>query len=248
MSPDERSMLTALFERIRAASGNPRDRDAEALIADGVRAMPFAPYLLAQTVLVQEQALRAANDRVVELEAQLAQQAQAPASGGSFLGGIGKSIFGNDAPRASSLPGYAPARPQNYAQPQQPAYGNSPGPWGSGQMGGGQMQAAPPASSGGGFLKGALGAAAGVAGGVLLADSIRGMMGGGHGSMFSGGGGGLFGQNANAGETVINNYYTDDSALRQQDALSDADQDQDDAQDAAYDSNDNSGSDDSTDV
>ena len=97
---------------------------------------------------------------------------------------------------------------------------------------------APPA--GGGFLHGALGAAAGVAGGVLLADSIRGLFGGhnnpmGIASGVPGFGGSGFGSSGlGGGETVVNNYYGNDSSSQQQaqDALQDQDQDQDDIQDA----------------
>ncbi len=53
MSPEERQLLIGLFDRVRGAAANPRDREAEALIDDAVRAQPYAPYLLAQTVLVQ---------------------------------------------------------------------------------------------------------------------------------------------------------------------------------------------------
>ncbi len=35
MSPEERQLLTALFERVRTASATPRDEDAEALIDQG---------------------------------------------------------------------------------------------------------------------------------------------------------------------------------------------------------------------
>jgi len=259
MSPEERQLLIGLFDRVRGAAANPRDREAEALIDDSVRAQPYAPYLLAQTVLVQEQALRAANDRLQQLEAQVrelqqqaSQIASQPASGG-FLSGLG-SLFGggNPPPRQSPPPSGSPWNQQqgyNNAPPASP-YPSSP--WGQ------QQQYAPPPQAGGpwggqpqsgmfggqpqsgGFLKGALGAAAGVAGGVLLADSIRGLMGGHNNSLgisdgFGGLGNALPGSGGfGGGETVINNYYNDDgSALRAQDAQQDADQDQDDQQDAA---------------
>ncbi len=53
MSPEERQMLTDLFERVRGQANAPRDRDAEALIADAIRTQPYAPYLLTQAVLLQ---------------------------------------------------------------------------------------------------------------------------------------------------------------------------------------------------
>ena len=75
MTPQERQMLADLFERIRSAAGDPRDAEAEAFIAEAVRAQPYAPYVLAQTALVQQHALDAAAQRIQELEARAAQPA-----------------------------------------------------------------------------------------------------------------------------------------------------------------------------
>jgi uncharacterized protein len=254
MSPEERQLLTGLFDRIRSAATTPRDQEAEALIQDATKAQPYAPYYLAQTVLVQDQALRAANDRLQELEGKVkdlekSQAASGPRPGG-FLSGLG-SLFGgssgpSSAPRAPMPPpsgrwSQSPPQdrwqqpPQGYAPP-----GAAPGPWG-GQGG----------SPGGGFLTGALGTAAGVAGGVLLADSIRGLFAGHNNPL--GIGSGFGGSPGLGGETVINNYYdsggqslsqqdatqdaqqdaADDSQFARQDAQQDADQDQDDVQDVS---------------
>jgi hypothetical protein len=226
MSPDERQLLVDLFDRIRQNAKNPRDREAESFIADQVRAQPYAPYLLAQTVIVQDQALRAANERLQQLEQHvrdLEGQGGQQGSGG-FLGSIGSLFGGGDRnPPPSSVPptrwgggpqGGAPGYGQGgYAQ--QGGYGQQQGSYGQPQGGpwpggGPQYQQ----GGGGGFLKGALGAAAGVAGGVLLADSIRGLFHGagnplGIGSGF-GGGAGEFGGGAGefgGGDTVVNNYY-----------------------------------------
>ncbi len=244
MTPQEQQLLADLFGRVRGTANAPRDRDAEAFIADAIRAMPFAPYVLAQTVLVQEEGLRAATERVRQLEAQVgdlqAQGASAPAAT-SFLGGLGKSMFG----ATPSAPA-APAQPSGpwgrmAAPPPQP----SPG-WGASP----QPQPAPwqqpmgSAPAGGGFLKGALGAAAGVAGGVLLADSIRNMMGG-HGTPFGAFGGGAFGGVPGGGETVVNNYYDGsphDGGLSQS-QIADMDHTQDQLQDAADNSDTSGGSD-----
>jgi hypothetical protein len=250
MSPEERQLLTGLFDRIRGAASAPRDQEAEALIQDATRAQPYAPYFLAQTVLVQDQALRAANDRLQELEAKVksleSQAASAPRAGG-FLGGLGSLFGGGPAPRASAPPPPPPppsgrwgqSPPQgNWQQPPQ-GYGQpAPGPWGG-----------PAPSSGGGFLHGALGTAAGVAGGVLLADSIRSLFAGHNNPLGIGTG---FGGGVPGSETIINNYYgSDDQSLHDQDvaqdaqqdayddaqqyadAQQDADQDQDDIQDAS---------------
>ena len=246
MSPEERQLLQGLFDRMQSQANNPRDREAEQLITDNLRQQPYAPYLLSQTVIVQDQALQAANQRLQQLEQQVQElQRNPPAQqgGGSFLSGL----FGGGAasqPAQAQRPvwnqGGAPqgggwgggqAPQQGYAPPQQG------GPWGG-------APAQP--SGGGGFLQGALGAAAGVAGGVLLADSVRGLFGGHNNSLgIASGVPGMGG-----GETVVNNYYGDQSgADARQDAAQDsgdysggggtnadwqqdADQDQDAAQDA----------------
>ena len=213
MSPEERQLLSELFDRVRAQSNAPRDRDAENFIADGVRAQPYAPYLLAQAVIVQDHALRAADQKIQDLQAEighLQQQAQsaAPQSGGSFLGGLFGGGRAAPQPQASAAPSPwgAPPQPQaqqapqpQYYAPPPPQPGPAPSPWGA------------PQPAQGGFLRNAMGAAAGVAGGVLLADSLKGLFsGGGHGAgLFGGGlaGQGLGGQGLGGGETIVNNYY-----------------------------------------
>jgi hypothetical protein len=235
MTPEERQMLASLFERVGSTASTPRDPQAENFIADAVRALPFAPYVLAQTVLVQQQALENASRRLAELEAQAK---AAPQEETSFLGSIGKSLFGGgqsapppprpnyDASAYQRQPAYAPP-PQQQAYAPQP----QPGPWGA-------PQAAAPA--GGGFMQSALTTAAGVAGGVVLAHSLGSLFGGQSGAGLGGFGGGGLG-----GGEVVNNYYEsapDAAGQHAQDVLQDQDQDQDLAQDADYDS---SGGDDS---
>jgi hypothetical protein len=249
MTPEERQLLGGLFQRVASTESTPRDAEAEAFINDSVRQQPHAPYVLAQTVLVQQQALEAATRRLQELEAQTQGQ-NAPQQDTSFLGSLGRSLFGGgqnppppprnnyDASAFAKTPNYnSPPQPQAYApQPpypgQQQPYPTSAGPWG-----------APPPSSGGGFLQNALTTAAGVAGGMVVADSLRGLFGG-HSGFGLGGSslGGLGG-----GETVVNNYYenADPAGQQAQDTLQDMDQDQDDAQDFAdnsggFDNDDNS--------
>ena len=179
MSPDERQMLAGLFQRISAMGGAPRDRDAEAMIGDAVKSLPFAPYVMAQTVLVQEQQLGAASARVLELEAQLRdmQSHAAPADSGGFLGSIGKSLFGGPAPAAPRPSAFnQPPQGGPWGQPQQPPqYQPAPQQYQPGPQY--QQPMGAPQRSGGGFMSGALGAAAGLAGGVLMADSIKGMFG-----------------------------------------------------------------------
>jgi hypothetical protein len=137
--------------------------------------------MLVQSVLVQEQALQAANDRVLELEEQLRsmdQGQQRSGRSGGFLGGFwGNNDRREEAPRQSG------SVPQIGSRATPPAYGaDRPStPWSQGAGAQPQQQQAPAGGGfgGGGFMRSALGTAAGVAGGVLLADSIRNMLGGG---------------------------------------------------------------------
>lgn len=76
--------INGLFDRIEdvARNGTPRDREAEALIQQRLRDYPPAPYYMAQTILIQEQTLQQARERIEQLEAGQASQQ----SGGSWGG------------------------------------------------------------------------------------------------------------------------------------------------------------------
>ena len=212
MTPEERQMLSGLFDRIGAAANGPKDQEADSFINEAMRATPAAGYVLAQTVLVQQQALEAAARRVSELEA----KAAAPQEGG-FLGNIGRSLFGGAATqtpppaaqRGYDARAYEQRDPAGYP-PQRPAYAPPPPPQQGGPWGGAPQPSAF-APQGGGFLQGALQTATGVAGGVLLGNALGGLFGG-HsgGSGLFGGGGSGYGQGETVNETV-NNYYSDDS-------------------------------------
>ncbi len=149
MSPEERQLLQGLFDRMRGSANNPRDREAEALIADNLRQQPYAPYLLSQTVIVQDQALRAANDKLQQLEAQVQQMQgssagapQQPGSGG-FLSGIG-SLFGGGAaaqPQPQARSPWNQGAPQG-GYPQQGGGGYPPPPQQGGPWSGGACPAA----------------------------------------------------------------------------------------------------------
>ena len=51
MTPEERQMLSGLFDRIRGAASGPKDPEAESFIQDAMRTTPAAGYVMAQTVL-----------------------------------------------------------------------------------------------------------------------------------------------------------------------------------------------------
>jgi hypothetical protein len=147
MQSQERDLISGLFGRLQPFESQPRDGEAEALIKDFAARQPAAPYLLVQTVLVQEQALKAAQERIAELEAKAG---AAPAASG-FLG---------SAPKIG--PWGAPAAP-----PASVPSTRSPL----------QAAVAPQQGGGGGFLRSAMATAAGVAGGALLFEGIRNLMG-----------------------------------------------------------------------
>ncbi|MGA7488731.1 MAG: DUF2076 domain-containing protein, partial [Xanthobacteraceae bacterium] len=86
MTPEERNLVIELFDRLTTLEDAQRDPEAERLIKDGLRQAPNAPYALAQTVLVQDEALKRADARIRELEGGAA--AETAARDTSFLGGM----------------------------------------------------------------------------------------------------------------------------------------------------------------
>src|SRR5579859_2719953 len=220
MEPQERDLITTLLTRLESASkaGQPKDSEADALIRQAMTQMPDAPYYLVQTVLIQDLSLHNAQNRIDELEKQLAAASQPPQRTsflGGLLGGGGQQQQGSvppsgpwtRAPQAAppppqyAQPGYAPGYAQpGYAQPGYAPPGYAPP--GYAPMGGGMF-------SGGGnsFLRSAATTAAGVAGGALLFQGISSLFGHSYASGLGGFGGlGGMGMGTGLGETVINNY------------------------------------------
>jgi hypothetical protein len=197
MTPQERQLVDELFDRLSKMENAPRDPDAAAAIAQGLRIAPNAIYPLVQTVLVQDEALRRANSRIQELESQGAPQQQ-QGQGGGFLDTMRGALLGQGQ-GGGSVPNVRPpdvgSRPVwnsgqvlqqagqsdaghydqgGYGQP----YGGPQAPMGGGMMGGGMMGGGMGSAGGGSFLGTAAAAAAGAVGGSLLLNSIRSMMGG----------------------------------------------------------------------
>lgn len=173
ITPEERDLITRLYERLEQAAGQPRDRDAEALIAQLVRGNPAAPYLLTQMALVHEHALRGAQNRIEELERDL--EAAKDGSGerpNSFLGGLLSGTAWARKEPAGSVPRPGP-RPGAITLPREPMVSGSP--W----SGRGSVPAAGPqvyAARGPSFLQSALTTAAGVAGGMMLGNMLANML------------------------------------------------------------------------
>jgi len=164
MQSEEQRLIDGLFGRLKEAETKTGQRDlqAEQQINQHIREQPSAPYYMAQAMIIQEAALKQLDQRVKDLESQIAQQQQNNAnqqSSGGFLAGL----FGGGNRNAPSPREQYQAQQQNNA-----AWNNQP------QAGYAQQQQAAP-SRAGGFLGGALQTAAGVAGGVVLADMLTGM-------------------------------------------------------------------------
>jgi len=154
MDHQDRQAIEQIFGKIAQVEGQAGAPDAQAaeFIRSRINQQPNAPYYMAQTIVVQEQALNAAQGRIQQLEHELASR---PASGGGLLSGL----FGG-----------GQSRPQHY-QPQ-PMQSMPP------HMAPGMGRMAP-GRGGGGFLAGAAQTAMGVAGGVLLGNMISGAFSGG---------------------------------------------------------------------
>jgi hypothetical protein len=99
MNPQESALINELFDRIAQTAGGRRDQEAEQLIASKVAANPHAPYVLAQSTIILQQAVAAAQTKIAALEKQVAESGN---QGGSFLSGM-SNLFGT--------PQSAPARP-----------------------------------------------------------------------------------------------------------------------------------------
>ena len=184
MTPQERDLILGLFQRLKPPPEGDIDNEARELIDGLVRQQPLTPYLLVQTALVQEQALKGAQARIAELEARLAQASGAASAAPaaprrSFLSGL----LGGEAPVRQ-----ADAPPSGYA-PQAAGTPAAPGPWGS--------RGAPS------FLQSALSTAAGVAGGALLFQGIEHMLGYGGGPFA-----GAAGLAQPAEDITVNNFET----------------------------------------
>lgn len=183
MTPEERQLVTGLFERLRQNDHRDRDPEAQELIEAGLVAHPDAPYLMTQLLLLQARALSAAQDKVRALQRDVSYApgaTRSPASEHSFLAGVPQRGPWDVASNSSAAPVSSAKEPRR-----------------------------PVSSSGGSFLRGAVQTAAGVAGGALLFEGINSLLhmgssGWGHGLMpgsFLGGGAPTLVE-----ETVINDY------------------------------------------
>ncbi|MFD2815652.1 DUF2076 domain-containing protein [Paracoccus aerius] len=162
MDHNDRQAIEGLFHKLgQAAQSQPhRDPEAEALIRDLIARNPGAAYYLAQTVIVQEQALNAAQDHIQQLQHQAQPQPRraAACSGGSS----------GAASRKRRDRWFRARSPQPMVSSRATASLRRAG----------LLEQRPPLGGGGGFMAGAAQTAMGVAGGVLLGNAIGGMFAG----------------------------------------------------------------------
>ena len=181
MNPQESNLINELFDRIAQSAAQQRDPEAEQLIQQKMAANPHAPYVLAQSTIILQQAVSAAQSKIASLEQQLA--SAGTSQGGGFLSGVA-NLFGSPQPASARPIAPLPAQPVQTIP---------------------QQMSAP---QGGGFLQNAMATAAGVAGGALLFQGIEGLMG--HGGGYGGVGGCFMGGNQPS-EVVNNYYMDQDN-------------------------------------
>ena len=111
MNTQERQIIDDLFDKLRQVEqqSGPREPNAEAHIRSRIERQPGAPYYMAQTIVMQEQALQNAQARIAELEDELARR---PAGGG-FLSGL----FGGGSQPQPRPPQRQPDNMQGVAPP-----------------------------------------------------------------------------------------------------------------------------------
>ncbi len=149
MDHQDRQAIEQLFGKLSQVEGQSAAPDGQAaeFIRSQIGRQPNAPYYMAQTIVVQEQALSAAQSRIQQLEEQLASR---PSGGGGFLSGL----FGG---------GQARPQPQQSYQPQ-PMHGMPPH-MAPGRGGGGFLA---------GAAQTAMGVAGGVLLGNMIAGAFSG--------------------------------------------------------------------------
>src|SRR3954451_7997210 len=111
MTPQETALVTTLLERLKATAGQPKHTEAEALIQRTTADQPDSTYYLAKTVLIHDLSLHTAQNRIAELEKNLADAQTAP-SPPSFLEGLLDRTFQPNAYCSVRKPGTAPVLEQ----------------------------------------------------------------------------------------------------------------------------------------
>ena len=104
MTPQERQLVDELFDRLAQLENAPRGPETERLIgrADGARRAPHSHYVLVHTALLQDEALKRANERIEDLQAQLSGAELPPQRQGGFLDNMREVLFGQQESHSSA--------------------------------------------------------------------------------------------------------------------------------------------------
>lgn len=186
MNTQEQKQLNEFLQQLVDVKLPEKDQEAQELISQAIARQPDAAYLLVQRCLIQNQALQAAQSQIADL------QRQVTGSGKNFLDNNPWAATANSndgVPGASNyqVPANAPTAPQHYARPPQ-------GPTASG--------------IGSSFLGNIASTAAGVVAGSFLFQGIGNLLG--HHASTPTGAQSTADEHL-AEQTIINNYYGDDS-------------------------------------
>jgi hypothetical protein len=235
VNAEERQVIDDIFRRLEQVANQPRDPEAERYIADKVRQQPYAPYAMAQSLFVQEQAIASMSQELERLQAEREELRRQPASGG-FLSGLFGGGRQPEGPRSVPSAGSPWGRPDpqagGFGAPQgygPQGYAPQPGPMSGGPMSGGPWGGMMQPRAGGGFLQSALTTAAGVAGGMMIANALSHAFEGGHNALSEHASalGGFGADNQPAGADAPGDYGGITDSLYQDASVSPDSQDQD---------------------
>jgi uncharacterized protein len=182
MTPEERQLLMTLANRIRSTPAQQTDLEADQFLRQLSQERPDTVYILAQTVLMQDFALRNAQAQIEDLRRQNQTQAPAQTGSGSFLGGLFGGSHETPPQYSGSVPRVNPWEGPSQGRP----YGDYPPPSGAGYTGPAPGGPVMQPSQTSGFLRSAASTAAGIAGGALLFQGINSLFSG-HGGLMGGG-------------------------------------------------------------
>ncbi|WGM08869.1 DUF2076 domain-containing protein [Arsenophonus nasoniae] len=154
MQAEEKQLIEDLFQRLKQAEtpSNSLDSEANSLIQTLIKQQPESPYFMAQSIIIQEAALKRLTQQVKQLQdevIQLKKGAEIQLRKGGFLSGLIEKI--NPSQPVTPVTEKPQQQTPQYQQPTNISGGSS------------------------GFLSGALKTAAGVAGGVMIGNMLTNM-------------------------------------------------------------------------
>ncbi|XBC43474.1 MAG: DUF2076 domain-containing protein [Buchnera aphidicola (Meitanaphis flavogallis)] len=189
MNTDEKKLIEDLFFRLHQTEIQSPNRDniAEELIKNLLEKYPNSPYYMAQTILVQETAIKKLNDKVSELESHVLKDKKDKKN---VSIGFLSNLFGTKKNQSvSETYSNSSINPLHNR-----AFDSNTSPFSS-QTRSGTLSQIGAANNTGGFFSGALQTATGVAGGVVMANMLTNLF-----------------QNKKSEEEVINSAHNVDSS------------------------------------